>query len=53
MADGVLGERAEVGKREIFGGYAGAVAEDSSACWVGEHGVAEAVDEVGCCCGFA
>lgn len=52
-ADRVLGEGAKIGEGKGFGGYSGAVAEDSSACWVGEHCVAKAVDEVGCCCGFA
>lgn len=33
-------------------GDAGAVAEDASAGRGGEHGVAEAVDEVGGCGGF-
>ena len=52
-ADAVGGEGAEGGDGHGAGGDAGAVAEDASACRVAEHGVAEAVDEVGRCCCFA
>ena len=36
-----------MGKGHVLGGYAWAVAKDASAGRGGEHGVAEAVDEVG------
>lgn len=47
VADCVGGQGAEVGEVEGGGGYAGAVAEDAAPGGGGEHGVAEAVDEVG------
>ena len=52
-SDGVRGERAELLHREGLGGDARAVAEDASPGGGGEHGVAEAVDEVWCGCCFA
>lgn len=52
-ADGIRGQAAEVEHGEGGGGDTGAVAEDAAACGRGEHGVAEAVDEVGCCGCFA
>ena len=36
-----------------FGGNAGSVSQDAAARWVGEHCIAEAIDEVRCCCSFA
>ncbi|KAI9163491.1 hypothetical protein HJFPF1_05108 [Paramyrothecium foliicola] len=47
VADRVLGQRAQVRHVEGLGAYAGAESEDAAAGRVGEHGVAEAVDEVG------
>lgn len=41
-----------MGQVEGGRGHAGSVAEDAPACGGGEHGVAEAVDEVGGCCRF-
>jgi len=43
---GVVRQRAEAGEVEGLGGDAGPVAEDAPAGRGGEHGVAEAVDEV-------
>lgn len=51
-ADRVLREGAKGLDRECFRGYAWPEAEDSAAGRVGEHGVAEAVDEVRGCGGF-
>lgn len=52
-ADGVLGKGTEVREWEGFGGDSWTVMEDAAAGGIGEHGVAESVDEVGCCGGFA
>lgn len=53
VAESVFGEGPEVVEGEGLGGDAWAEAEDAAAGWVSEHGVAEAVDEVGGCGGFA
>lgn len=52
-ADRVLGEGAQGREGEGLGRDAGAGAEDAAAGRVGEHGVAEAVDEVWGCGGLA
>lgn len=52
-ANAIGREKAEVGEGEGLGGYAGAIAEDAATGWRGEHGIAEAGDEVWGCSRFA
>lgn len=42
-----------MGEGEGLGGYAGAIAENAATGWKGEHGIAEADDEVWVCSRFA
>ena len=52
-ANAIGREKTEVGEGEGLGGYAGAIAEDAATGWRGEHGIAEAGDEVWGCSRFA
>lgn len=52
-ANAIGREETEVGGGEGLGGYARAIAEDAATGWRGEHGIAEAGDEVWGCSRFA
>lgn len=49
VANSVGWKSAKVGHGHCLGCYTRTVAEDAAAGWIGEHGIAKAIDEVRCC----